>query len=418
MNTRKWVWQALEAICLEGAYSNLYLQQNLRQVKKSDRALATQIVYGTLQNGRLLRWQWETKVRRMPSAPVALLLDLSVYQLLFLERVPDYAVIHEAVRLCEERQKGAKGMVNAVLRRVQRERRRPLPADRWQALGVECSQPDWLIAMWRAQYSDEICERICRSMQQQRGQSVRVNVMKADRNELLKSAHYKEGKLSPDALVCVQGNAAESREYQEGLISIQDEASQMVAVWMDPQPGERILDVCSAPGSKACHMAEHMHDEGQIVCGDIHPHRVALIEQGAKRLGLHILETKVMDAAAPAEAGETPFDGVLCDVPCSGYGVMGRKSDIKARLDPSAMDTLIPLQQQILQAASARVRPGGRLVYSTCTLNRKENEKQVSRFLSEHPEFSLVREKTFFPFEFDSDGFYVALMHRDSVVNE
>ena len=151
MNTRKWVWQALEAICLEGAYSNLYLQQNLRQVKESDRALATQIVYGTLQNGRLLRWQWETKVRRMPSAPVALLLDLSVYQLLFLERVPDYAVIHEAVRLCEERQKGAKGMVNAVLRRVQREGRRPLPADRWQALGGEGSQADWLIAMWWAQ---------------------------------------------------------------------------------------------------------------------------------------------------------------------------------------------------------------------------------------------------------------------------
>ena len=157
---------------------------------------------------------------------------------------------------------------------------------------------------------------------------------------------------------------------------------------------------------------EEEPDEGQIVCGDIHPHRVALIEQGAKRLGLHILETKVMDAAAPAEAGETPFDGVLCDVPCSGYGVMGRKSDIKARLDPSAMDTLIPLQQEILQCAARKVRSGGRLVYSTCTLNRKENEKQAERFLQTHPSFCLEREQTFFPHVHGTDGFYIARFLR------
>ncbi|MFR2885349.1 MAG: transcription antitermination factor NusB [Merdibacter sp.] len=173
------------------AYSNLYLQQNLRQSGERPCAGHTDRLWHFAERtpaALAVGDEGQTHAFRAG----ALLLDLSVYQLLFLERVPDYAVIHEAVRLCEERQKGAKGMVNAVLRRVQREGRRPLPADRWQALGVECSQPDWLIAMWRAQYSDEICERICRSMQQQRGQSVRVNVMKADRNELLKSAHYKE----------------------------------------------------------------------------------------------------------------------------------------------------------------------------------------------------------------------------------
>ena len=418
MNTRQWIWQALAAICLEGAYSNLYLQQHLKQVKEEDRALATQVVYGTLQNMRLLRWQWEAYVRRMPSARVALLLDLSVYQLLFLERVPDYAVISEAVKLCAKQQKGASGMVNAILRRVQREGRRELPDDPWQALGIECSQPDWLIAMWRAQYSDEVCVRICRSMLKLRVQSVRVNVMKADRDELAQDAQYKKGKLSPDALLCVQGNPAQSAAYRKGLISIQDEASQMVAIWMDPHPGERILDVCSAPGSKACHMAEHMHDQGKIICGDIHPHRVELINRGAERLGLHILDARVMDACVLDGVQDKYFDGVLCDVPCSGLGVMGRKSDIKTHLDSSAMDTLIPLQREILAAASAKVKAGGRLVYSTCTLNRKENEKQVMHFLQTHEDFHLVKEKTFFPFEYDSDGFYVALLRRDSVVND
>ena len=181
---------------------------------------------------------------------------------------------------------------------------------------------------------------------------------------------------------------------------------------MEPTPGEPLLDVCSAPGSKACHMAVIMPDEGVILCGDIHPHRVELIRQGAKRLQLHCIEAKVMDATQLEGVADAAFDGVLCDVPCSGYGVMGRKSDIRLRLSAEAMDTLIPLQQEILQCAARKVRIGGRLVYSTCTLNRKENEKQAERFLQTHPSFCLEREQTFFPHVHGTDGFYIARFLR------
>ena len=159
-------------------------------------------------------------------------------------------------------------------------------------------------------------------------------------------------------------------------------------------------------------MAELMHDEGSIVCGDIHPHRVELIAQGAQRLGIHILKPMTMDACELVELHEETFDRVLSDVPCSGYGVLARKSDIKYHMVSSDMDTLIPLQQQILETSSKHVKDGGILVYSTCTLNKKENEKQVESFLKKHEEFELLQQRTIFPFEYESDGFFIAKMRK------
>ena len=410
MNMREWCMQALYAICEEHAYSNLYLQKHLQQLEKQDRSLAVTIVYGTLQNQRYLRYQWETMVQRLPNKRIIHLIDMSIYQLMFLHGVPPYAVIHEAVDLCGKVSPKAKGMVNGVLRRFQREGKRTLPADEWEATALQASLPKWLVQMWKSQYGETICRKICQSMNQIHPQCIRVNRMKADKESLLASKDYSCGKLSEDALYVEKGNAAESEAYKNGWISIQSEASQMVAIWMDPQPGERILDVCSAPGSKAAHMAERMNDEGEIICGDIHPHRVELIKKGAQRLSLHILDARVMDATLLEGIEDASFDGVLCDVPCSGYGVMGRKSDLKLHIDPQTMDTLIPLQYAILCKASTKVKEKGRLIYSTCTLNRKENEKQVERFLKEHPRFSLQKEQTFFPFEQGTDGFYIALM--------
>ncbi len=412
MNMREWCLHALCAICEEQAYSNLYLQQHLQQLEEKDRALAVSIVYGTLQNSRYVRYQWEAMVKRMPKKAIAHLLDMSIYQLLFLEHVPAYAIIHEAVDLCAKIAPNTKGMVNGVLRRFQREGKRALPLDEWEALAIQASLPMWLLQMWKSQYGHETCKALCKSINRIYPQCVRINRMKTTRETLLKDPAYTCGNLSEDALYVEKGNAANSEDYREGRISIQSEASQMVALWMDPKPGEQLLDVCSAPGSKAAHMAEHMQDEGLIICGDIHPHRVELIKQGAKRLALHILDARVMDATVLEGIKDEAFDGVLCDVPCSGYGVMGRKSDMKLHLDPQAMDTLIPLQYAILCQASKKVKKGGRLIYSTCTLNRKENEKQVERFLNEHPDYVRKKEQTFFPFEHGTDGFYIALMLR------
>ena len=411
--TREWCLRALIKICVEGSYSNLYLQKHLEELDQRQRPLAAAIVYGTLQNSRYLRYQWERYVKHQPKPAVALLLDMSIYQLLFLDSLPDYAVIHEAVALCEKTAPKAKGMVNGVLRRFQREGVRELPNDEWKALAVKSSHPDWLVNMWRAQYGEETCRQLCSTAADSFRQCVRVNVMKTTRESLLETGRYAPAALSEDALYYKEGNVASQKEFQCGEVSVQSEASQMVALWMDAKAGEHILDVCSAPGSKACHMAEHMHDQGKIVCGDIHPHRVELIKKGARRLNLSIIDAKVMDATVLDEVSDESFDGVLCDVPCSGYGVMGRKSDLKFHLDPQAMDTLIPLQYQILCCASAKVKKKGRLIYSTCTLNRKENEKQVQRFLKEHSDFVLKKEQTFFPFEHGTDGFYIALLIRE-----
>lgn len=413
MTMRKWCLQALYAICEEHAYSNLYLQKHLEELAPKERALASSIIYGTLQNQRYLRYQWEAMVARRPKKRVALLLDMSVYQLLFLDSLPDYAIIHEAVMLCGEWMPQAKGMVNGVLRRFQREGKRALPKDPWQALAITSGLPNWLIAMWRRQYGDERCVQICQGLNVIQPQCVRVNRMKTDRATLLAKGAFTCGRLSEDALYVQKGSAADSDAYRNGEISIQSEASQMVALWMAAQSGEQLLDVCSAPGSKACHLAERMNDCGSILCGDIHPHRVKLIEQGAKRLGLKSIQARVMDATKLEGVADGAYDGVLCDVPCSGYGVMGRKSDIKLRLSSQTMDELIPLQQAILCCASAKVKVQGRLIYSTCTLNRKENEKQVERFLKEHPAFALRREQTFFPDAQGGDGFYIALMVRE-----
>ncbi len=410
MNVRKWCVEALYEICDEKMYSNLYLQHHLHQLNEQDRALASMIVYGTLQNQRYVRYQWEHMVKRLPDKRIMYLLDMSIYQLLFLDAIPAYAIIHEAVELSKQVQPKAKGLVNGVLRRFQREGERKLPKDEWKAISLRASLPEWIVQMWKSQYGEEACKKICESINQIHPQCVRVNVMKTSREKLMETGKYRCGCLSKDALYLEKGNAAESEEYKKGDISIQSEASQMVALWMDPQPNERILDVCSAPGSKAAHMAEHMHNQGLIVCGDIHPHRVELIKQGAKRLSLSILDAHVMDATKLEEVADAAFDGVLCDVPCTGYGVMGRKSDIKTHLNPSAMDTLIPLQYAILCCASKKVRPNGRLIYSTCTLNKKENEKQVMRFLKEHPSFLLQKEQTIFPYEHGTDGFYIALL--------
>ena len=202
--------------------------------------------------------------------------------------------------------------------------------------------------------------------------------------------------------------------YAQGLLSIQDEASQLIARIVDPQKGEQILDVCSAPGTKANHMAELMQNDGSIVCGDIHEHRVELIREGAARLGITILKPQVMDATELKEVEGILFDRVLCDVPCSGYGVLARKSDIKVHMQSGDMDTLIPIQKAILAKSAEHVKEHGILVYSTCTLNKKENEKQVQAFLKEHENFTLIEERTIFPYTAHTDGFYMAKLQRIS----
>lgn len=415
MNARELAFQLLKEICIKKKYSNLVLRSELDRADPKDKGFVTQVVYGTLQNYRLCRYQWEPFVKRMPDDEVCVLLDMSVYQLLFMEKAPAYAIINEMVNITKKRIHAKYGnLVNAVLHKVEKQQERELTGSPEEQLAIATSHPLWLVNMWKAQYGYETAEQICHSNMETKPNAARVNTWKMSRDELLEKDHdFKKGSLSEDAVLYQGSSIFATSYYKDGLISIQDEASQLVARMMDPVPGEHVLDVCSAPGTKSMHMAELMKNEGRIVCGDIHEHRVELIKQGAQRLGLTNIEALVMDATKLDEIGEELFDRVLCDVPCSGYGVLARKSDIKYHMDSSDMDTLIPLQQEILQISSKHVKDGGILVYSTCTLNKKENEKQVEKFLKDHEEFTLVDQKTIFPFTYHTDGFFLAKMMKN-----
>lgn len=414
MNARMISFQILKEICIQKGYSNLVLQKRLENANGKDKGLITQIVYGTLQNYRYCRYQWMGFVKMMEQEEIALLLDMSIYQLFFMDKVPAYAIINDAVNIAKKINGRYANLVNAVLHKADQQKARAVEGKKEEVLAIETSHPTWLVKMWIKQYGYETTENICRSNLEIKPVTARVNTLKTSKEALLKQEPlFEAGSACKDALIYHGSNLAATSYFQEGFISIQDEASQLVAYYVDPKPGMRVLDTCSAPGTKATHMAQLMHDEGEILCGDIHEHRVHLIEEGAKRLAITCMKAQVMDATQLQDVtGE--FDRVLCDVPCSGYGVLANKSDIKYHMQSSDMDTLIPLQQQILSCASEKVKIDGILVYSTCTLNKKENEKQIEAFLKNHEDFILEEQQTVFPFTYHSDGFYMAKLRRRS----
>ncbi len=403
---RKWILDALYAVIVDQAYSSLYLKQHLHEVDKKDQALATTIFYGTLRNYLYCLKMWQqfangNKVNRK----IKILLTMSVYQLLFLKKVPSYAIISEAVQITKKIRPQAAGFVNAILRKVDKN---PVLSfkNEIEEISITFSLPEWLVKMWISQYGQEKALNFAKASAEVQFLSVRRNVMKekvpCDR---LIEIH--------DPIYQYTGKALEYDPlYQNGSLSPQDLGAYQIVEMLDPQEGESILDVCAAPGTKTMAMAEKMNGTGQIMALDLHAHRVQLIENDKKRLGFGQIMTLEKDAR---NLDDLPlYDRVLCDVPCSGYGTLARKPDIKIHMDSGTMDTLIPLQYDILCQAANHVKEEGILVYSTCTLNKKENEKQVERFLKEHENFSLLEQKTIEPSGI-SNGFFAAKLKHGTI---
>lgn len=402
-------------IVLGGKYSNLLLRKELADVDPKDKGLITNLVYGTMQNSLYLRYSWEKYVDISISPDMALLMDMSIYQFLFMDKLPEYAIVNEAVNIASRVHHGKyKAMINAMLRRFLREGKREIEGNEAEQLSLRTSHPLWLIKMWEKQYSYEIAKKICEDNQGISHQCARVNTKVTSKAGIMaQNEDFTDGNLSRDALVYLGGNIANTKEYLTGLVSIQDEASQCVAFFLDPQKDESILDMCAAPGTKTCHIATLMDNVGEVIALDVHEHRVQLIEQAAARLGMSIVKPWCLDARKVAEEfEESSFDRVLVDAPCTGYGVLKRKSDIKVHMKPNDMDEIIALQKELLNEAAKMVKIKGTLVYSTCTINKKENEKQREAFLASHENYEMVEEKMIFPFEYDTDGFYMAKFIR------
>ncbi|MGZ4031479.1 MAG: 16S rRNA (cytosine(967)-C(5))-methyltransferase RsmB [Tumebacillaceae bacterium] len=434
----------LLAVETQGAYSNLALTNALRKVRMDGRdiGLATELVYGTIGRMNTLDY-YLTPLLKTPldrlDAWVRNLLRMTVYQLYYLERVPAFAAINEAVEIAKRRSKGASGFVNGVLRSVLRNKETAKLPDRdkqWvRHVAMLYSHPEWLVKLWEKTYGREMTEALCAANNERPVLTLRVNSYRITRDELLAElaeqgigAHPSE--VSPFGVLLEEGlDITQLPAFKDGLCTVQDESSMLVAQALAPEPGMRVLDCCAAPGGKTTHLAELMNDRGEVVAVDIHDHKVELIENIASRLGLSSIRTMAGDIRDVVEDAGT-FDCVLLDAPCSGLGVIRRKPDLKWNKLPGDITEITAIQRELLDTVASHVRPGGVLVYSTCTVIPEENELMVRDFLARHPEFAgeslapylpdTVMQSgeddyfiQLFPQQFNSDGFFIARLRRE-----
>ncbi|NCC16437.1 MAG: 16S rRNA (cytosine(967)-C(5))-methyltransferase RsmB [Clostridia bacterium] len=443
INPREIAAEAMVEIMEEGAYNNMALRRLLRQngaMPQKDRALVTEIVNGTLRNlyyiDHVLNQFSKTKTEKLKPWILAVL-RTAVYQMYFM-KIPDSAACNEAVKLIEERGlTPLKGFVNGVLRTVGREKGSIVMPKVGTAefLNVQYSHPLWLIKMWIAYFGFEETEKLCQANNCPPDVSIRINTLKTEKALLKKElenigAVVTEGSIAPFALHLKKtADIGGLKAFTEGLFHVQDESSQLAVEILNPQKGEAILDLCAAPGGKSFTIAQKMENSGKLVCGDIYEHKMELIAEGAERLGITIIEPRQQDATQWREKYADAFDRVLVDAPCSGLGLMGKKPDIRLKKNGDEIDRLVPIQREILENGAKYVKQGGILVYSTCTLCKKENEKNVEWFLKNHPDFTAENITEFLPKELwqetadkgyitllphrsNTDGFFIAKMKR------
>ncbi|WP_391560186.1 16S rRNA (cytosine(967)-C(5))-methyltransferase RsmB [Robertmurraya sp.] len=441
-NVRESVVSILEQIEKNQSYSNLLLNNVIKknQIATKDIGLLTELTYGTLQRKMTLDYFLEPFIKNPKKLEnwVKQLLRMTLYQMLYLDKIPDRAAIHEAVEIAKKRgHKGISGMVNGVLRSLQREGIRDMDEikDEVERLSIETSHPTWLVRRWIEQFGYNKAKEMCEINLTAPMQTARINTNKITREACIKRLseegfQVEESVVVPEAIKCLKGNLAHSESFREGLITIQDESSMLVAYALGIEQNETILDACAAPGGKSTHIAEKLEDTGQVISLDLHEHKVKLINENAVRLGLTNIETKAMDSRKVQEEFEgSAFDRILLDAPCSGLGVMRRKPDMKYTKKEEDLNRLQSIQLQLLDSVTPLLKPGGTLVYSTCTIDRSENEEVVTAFLQKHTDFegdlSVIErmpkaiqplmtdfQLQIFPQDFGSDGFYIASLRK------
>lgn len=397
-------WQVLRRV-EGGAHADVLLGRALSDADLSpaDRALAVRLVYGTLAwqlyLDHLLAGFSHRPLAELDPA-ILVLLRMALFQICFLDRVPAFAAVDTAVQLAKRHQHGAAtGLVNAVLRRAaQGWKGVPLPArerDLAGYLSVRYSHPRWIVEAWLNQFGPEETEQLLLANNEPCPTALRVNRLRTSREHLLQllqesGASAQAGIYSPDAVIVSGVDPVSHPLHAEGLYSIQGEAAQLVSYLVAPKPDEAILDVCAAPGGKTTHLAELMSNRGRVVAVDSNSRGIDHLRRECHRLGIAIVETHVADARTWAPPKQQSFDRVLLDAPCSGLGTLRQHPEIRWRRTPESVRSLSQLQRELLEQAASWVRPGGLLVYATCTLLRQENEEVVDDFLARRRDFSLI----------------------------
>lgn len=438
MTAREVALNTLGAVEGQNAWANAQLKKLSAREKLDTRdvALATKLVFGVLQQRMLLDFYLEhfstMKLQKM-ERKVRNSLRLGVYQLLFLDKIPQNAAVNEMVNLTKKYCKNprAPGMVNGILRSVVRNLDALPPVDRSDLLSyysVLYSHPKWLVEELSKALPPEELEDCLAWNNREAPTSVQVNRCRIETPELMalletQGVDAKQHPWLPDCLsISGTGNPERQDAFLQGLYYMQDPAAKLAVLTAGLHPGNRVLDCCAAPGGKTFAAAIAMEDCGEILACDIYPHKKKLIEAGAMRLGLSCITTQVQDAQTFHEPWSQAFDVVLADVPCSGYGVIRKKPEIRYK-DPKLLETLPPVQMSILNTASRYVRVGGVLLYATCTLRREENEDIISAFLAKHAEYQLESfslpngevpegQITLWPHKTGTDGFFIAKLRR------
>ncbi|MGX7195821.1 16S rRNA (cytosine(967)-C(5))-methyltransferase RsmB [Enterococcus olivae] len=445
-NTKKTVryvaLRALERIDQGGAYSNLLLRELIEKSRLSDKdsRLLTELVYGTLSRQRLLAFYIQPSIVKAKKVDdwVKLLLELSLYQLLYLDKVPSHAVLNEAVEIAKARgNEGIGKFVNGVLRNIQRQGVPSLETikDPIERLSREISLPKFLTKKLVAEIGEEETRKLGLSLFEPSHISCRVDTRKITREKVLEileeeGIEARKSEVSPYGIIADRGYIAGSSLFTYGLITIQDESSMLVAPALQIEADHKVLDACAAPGGKTTHIATFLDPAvgGKVTALDIHAHKTALIEENAKRLQVvDVVETRTLDAREAGTAfAEESFDRILVDAPCSGMGLMRRKPDIRYNKKPEDFQKLPVIQLDILESVAPALKPGGLLVYSTCTFAPEENQEVVAAFLERHSDFSLVEvpvgnvvqssiEKnmlTIYPQQYMTDGFFISCLRK------
>ena len=328
------------------------------------------------------------------------ILRLGIYQLLYLSRVPASASVNESVKLAVKfGHRASANYVNAVLRNIDRSRSEfkfPDEKDAVKYLSVKYSYPEWLSERWISAYGREFAEGLMQAGNDKPAYIIRINTLRTGKDELMKRLYEKGFNVKPgkylDDTLCVENPAGimKTDEYREGLFIVQDESSMLPVRVLEPRPGQLLMDVCSAPGGKAAYAAALMNNEGSVIARDIYENKLGLIRKTSQRLGLNIIEERAADAAVTDPEYKGKADRVLADVPCTGFGIIRRKPDIKWARKQEDIHELSMLQKSILNASAEYLKPGGVIVYSTCTFGEEENEAIIDEFINENPDFELV----------------------------
>lgn len=434
INIRELVLEVLLAVTKEEAYSHIALSAVLdkyQYLTKQERSFITRVSEGTLENmielDYILNQFSKTKVNKMKPV-IRCILRMGVYQLKYMDSVPASAACNEAVKLAERKGfRNLKGFVNGVLRNISRnldeitypdEKKQPL-----QSMSVKYSIPEWMLEQWSRDYGREKAESIAKAFREKKGTAIRTNMTKITPKALRESLEKEGITVTPvvlsdypdfDYAMYISGYdyLAALPQFTEGLFTVQDVSSMLVTHVAAPKPGDYVIDVCGAPGGKSLHAAELMQGKGMVETRDLTEYKVGLIEENIERCGMNNIRARQMDARILEEDSVGKADLVIADLPCSGLGVLRKKTDIRYRMTEEMEKSLVELQREILPVVCQYVKHGGTLLYSTCTIDRMENEENTKWFLEQHPEFELVMERQIFPDEDGMDGFYMAKFVR------